>query len=576
MKRLVCLLAALLALSALAKGREVRIRILGTSDIHGNYFPYDFIERRDWGGGLSRVAAYVAEQRRSLGADAVVVLDNGDILQGQPAAYYCNFIDTTSVHACAAALNLIGYDAATVGNHDIETGHAVYDRWTRECRFPVLAANVEDRQTGAPYWQPYAVIERSGIRIAVLGMVTPSVPDWLPETLWSGLAFADMAETARKWMPVLREKERADVVVGLFHSGTGRADATGRLLENATLQTVREVPGFDLVICGHDHRAVRLMTASRAGDSVAVVNPGANGNLVAEADVTLRLDGSRVTGKSVEARLVDIADIAPDTAYCRALDADFRAVERFTAEIIGHNAAALDTRPAFFGPSAFVDFIHQMQLDISGADVSFAAPLSFDAAIPAGDIRVSDLFKLYKYENFLYVMQLTGQEIKDYLERSYDGWTVQMRRPGDHLLRFADDAEEKAEPWQRLATPSYNFDSAAGLLYTVNAEQPAGKKITVTSMADGSPFDPTKTYRVAVNSYRGNGGGELLTAGAGIPKDSLRQRVAWSTEKDLRYYLLQAIRQAGHIQPRPLNQWKFIPEELTQPAARRDAELLFR
>lgn len=575
-KLLLLCLMAILTLTATAHDRNIRLRIIGTSDIHGNYLPYDYIDRRPWQGGLSRVQTYVKAQREKLGRDRVVLLDNGDILQGQPTAYYYNFIDTASTHLCAAALNYIGYDAGTVGNHDIETGHAVYDRWVSECAFPMLGANVIVNKTGKPYWKPYTIIERDGVRIAVLGMITPGIPQWLPETLWSGLHFADLVETARYWMPELRYKEKADIVIGLFHSGVGRLNARGRLNENAALQVARSVPGFDLVICGHDHREACQRIQNVRGDSVLVLNPAANGMKVAEADVTLSVKRGKIVDKKVEGRLADIADLTPDADYISHFSRQAQAVEQFVSEVIGHNETTLSTRPAYFGPSAFIDFIHTLQLKISGADISFCAPLAFDAEIPAGDIRVSDMFNLYKYENLLYVMRLTGREIHRYLEYSYAGWTTQMHSADDHLLLFREGAEKLKDSWQRLKTPSYNFDSAAGLRYIVDVSQPAGSRVHIQSMADGRVFDEDSTYRVAVNSYRGGGGGDLLTKGAGIAKDSLKSRIVWSTEKDLRYYLMQEIRRLGDIAPKALDQWRFVPESWVEGAARRDAELLFR
>ena len=575
-RRWLFVLLAVVLVRTPAEGQgERHIRLIGTSDVHGNYFPYDFMGRKAGEGSLARVAAFVAGQRDSLGCDRVVTLDCGDILQGQPSAYYYNFIDTAATHVCAAALNLIGYDAGTVGNHDVETGHAVYDRRAGQCRFPLLGANVTDVRTGNPYWRPYALIERGGLRIAVLGLVTPSIPKWLPETLWKGLRFEDMTETARRWMPVLRDREKADIVVGLFHSGAGDPLAGGRLNEHASLQVAREVPGFDLIVCGHDHRETCRTVVNVAGDTVRVLNPGAGGMKVALADICVLPAQAGKCRKTVSGQLADIRPLTPDSAFCRQLDAAFRAVRSFTGERIGYNATPLSTRPAYFGPSAFVDFIHSLQLKISGADISFAAPLSFDAGIPAGDIRVSDMFNLYKYENLLYVMRMTGDEILRYLEFSYGRWTRRMSCAEDTMLNFRPDPASCDEPWQRLATPSYNFDSAAGLRYTVDLRKEEGKKITVLSLTDGRAFSPDSVYRVAVNSYRGNGGGDLLTRGAGIPKEELAGRILWSTEKDLRYYLMEEIRRQGRMAPRPRNEWKFIPGEWVEKTAVRDAKILF-
>lgn len=576
MKHLLFFLLTVLSLSAAARDGEVRVRVIGTSDIHGNYLPYDFISRQPWSGGLSRVQTYVREQTAQMGRDHLVLLENGDILQGQPTAYYYNFIDTVSPHLCADALNYIGYDAATMGNHDIETGHAVYDRWVAQCGFPMLGANAIVTETGEPYWKPYTVVERDGVRIGILGLITPGIPQWLPEKLWEGLRFDDMVETARRWMPVLRNKERVDIVIGLFHSGYGENTTTGRLNENASLQVAQQVPGFDLILCGHDHREACRRVVNEAGDSVLILNPAANGMNVAEADLTFTLKDGKVVAKRVDGRLVKVSDLTPDSDYMAHFDAAYKAVENFADEVIGTNQQTLSTRPAYFGSSAFVDFIHTLQLKISGADISFCAPLSFDAEIPAGEIRVSDMFNLYKYENQLYVMEMTGHEIKHYLEYSYAGWVSRMTSENDPMLLFREDAGQQQDPWQRLQTPSYNFDSAVGIIYTVDLTQAAGHKVTIISMADGSVYDYHKKYRVAVNSYRGGGGGDLLTKGAGIPADSLPSRIVWSTDKDLRYYLMQEIRQQGTIAPKALNQWKFIPEEWAEKAAARDSELLFR
>lgn len=171
----------------------------------------------------------------------------------------------------------------------------------------------------------------------------------------------------------------------------------------------------------------------------------------------------------------------------------------------------------------------------------------------------------------LYTMWLSGKEVKNFLEMSYDLWINQMKSADDHLLLL----NETDNGFGRFRNPSFNFDSAAGIVYTVDVTKPCGERITIERMADGKPFDLAKQYKVAVNSYRGNGGGDLLTKGAGIPKSELSQRIIFSTDKDLRYYLMKRIEEVKVLNPKPLNQWKFIPEEWTVPAAQRDYKLLF-
>lgn len=549
--------------------KEVTLKLIETSDVHGCYYPYDFIRRHSVQGSLARVSALVGEMRKTYG-DRLILMDNGDILQGQPVAYYYNYIDTTSVHVVADMLNYMHYDVATMGNHDIEAGHAVYDRWVSQCKFPVLGANIMDVKTGTTYLPPYKVIEREGVKVVVLGMITPAIPSWLPEQLWSGLRFEDMETSARKWVKWIQEKEKPDVLIGLFHAGP-EGNKLDNVVENGSGDVARRVPGFDVVFMGHDHVRTCQKIINEAGDSVLLVDPANMAKVVADVTVKVVKKDGKVIRKSVEGKLASVDRYTPDEAFLKTFEKQYKATTDFVSRKIGRINKTITTKDAYFGPSAFIDLIHQLQLDITGADVSFCAPLSFAAEIKEGDIYVSDMFNLYKYENMLYTMTLTGKEIKDFLEMSYAIWTNQMKSPDDHLMLL----NEKDKGFGRFKNPSFNFDSAAGILYTVDVTKPQGEKINIRSMADGTPFRMDKMYKVAVNSYRGNGGGDLLTKGAGIPKQDLAKRIVFATEKDLRYYLMKRIEEVKILDPRPLNQWKFIPEKWVEPAAKRDYRLLF-
>jgi len=560
----------------LIQARTVEIKLIETTDVHGNYYPEDFINRTPAKGSLARVYSYVDSLRNAIGEEHVVLLDNGDILQGQPTAYYYNFIDTAAPHITAEMMNFMKYDAVTIGNHDVETGHDVYDRWIAQLKPPTLGANVISTESGEPYLKPYTIMEREGVRIAVLGLLTPAIPGWLPENLWSGLRFDDMQTTAGKWMRHIKEKENPDLMVGVFHSGRDSTKTTGNTVENASMLVAKHVPGFDIVMMGHDHSPFNETVINDAGEKVVVVNPANNARRVATVTATFDIDDNgKVRLIDLTPELTDVDGYSPDSAFMSRFAPQRDAVEKFVSQRIGHADTAMSTRDAYFGPSPFIDFIHQLQLAISGADISFAAPLSFDATIDRGDIHVSDMFNLYKYENMLYTMSLTGREIKDYLEMAYNLWTNTMQSPDDHLLRLRDDANSDDMTHTGFRYPSYNFDSAAGINYTVDVTKPRGKKITILSMADGTPFDPAATYRVAINSYRGNGGGNLLTQGAGIDKDELADRILDSTDKDLRYYLMQYIISHPDIKVTPLRNWQFIPDEIAIPAGKRDRDLLF-
>lgn len=557
-----------------AQEKVVKLKIVETSDVHGNFYPYDFVRRQSSAGSLARVYTWVQQERRRFG-DNLILLDNGDILQGQPSAYYYNYIDTVSPHLTAEMLNFMAYDVGNMGNHDIETGRAVFDRWTGDCRFPVLGANILDTATGKTHLKPYVVLEREGVKIAVLGMITPAIPMWLSENLWPGLRFEDMETAARKWIPFIREQEKPDVIIGLFHAGKNAVWMGGKYRDNASVEVASRVPGFDVVLAGHDHARACFKVANEAGDSVLVVNPANNAVTVGDVEITLTLRGGKVTDKLVEGRLTDVGALEPSPEFMQHFAGQYDAIQAFVSKKIGRFTQPISTRPAYFGPSAFVDLIHRLQLEIGKAEISLAAPLSFDARIEAGDIYVSDMFNLYKYENMLYTMSLSGKEIRGALEMSYALWTNQMHSPGDPLLLLRESSVSGAEERTFFQHPSYNFDSAAGIIYTVDVTRPAGQKVTILSMADGTPFDENRMYKVAVNSYRGNGGGELLTKGAGISQEELKSRILFSTDKDLRYYLMQYIEQRQIVTPRSLDQWKFIPANWVKPAAERDYKKLF-
>ncbi len=552
-----------------ADKKEVILNIIETSDVHGSYFPYDFITRKPQNGSLARLSSLVNE-RRSQYKDAFMLVDNGDILQGQPIAYYYNYIDTKTEHVCASMLNYLRYDLGNMGNHDVEPGHAVYDRWVSQCKFPVLGANIIDTKTNKPYLPPYKVLEREGVKVAVLGMITPAIPSWLPEQLWSGLRFDDMETTARHWVKIIKEKEKPDIIIGLFHAGP-EGNQLGDAIENGSEIVARKVPGFDVVFMGHDHQRHCRKVVNAAGDSVLITGPSNAARCVSDVMIKVVKKNGKLVKKEVSGQITELDAYPIDQAFMKTFDHQYRATLDFVSRKIGRMSSTISSKDAFFGPSAFIDLLHQLQMDLTGAEISFCAPLSPTAEIKEGDIYVSDMFNLYRYENMLYTMKLSGKEIKGFLEMSYALWTNQMKSASDHLL-LLDDSKSG---FGRFKNPTFNFDSAAGIIYTVDVTKPEGSRVDIKSMADGTPFQMDKVYKVAINSYRGNGGGDLLTKGAGIPKRELKSRIVTSTEKDLRYYLMKRIEEKKQLDPKPLNQWKFIPEEWTVPAAKRDYETVF-
>lgn len=573
MRKHFILLFTALCLFQFTMAQSVKIKVIQTSDVHGSFFPYDFINRKAKSGSLARVSTYVKKVRATYGPN-VILLDNGDILQGQPTCYYCNFVKPSMPNLAASVINYLHYDAQTVGNHDIETGHDVYDKWISEVKCPVLGANIIDTRTGKPYVHPYTILYRDGVKIAVLGMLTPAIPNWLKESLWAGLRFDNIVTSAKSWVEYIQKNEQPDILIGLFHSGREGGIHTPEYDEDASLTVARQVPGFDLILFGHDHTRFSGNVVNNAGQSVLCLDPSCDALMVSDATIHLTKKNGKIVEKKVTGDVVSITGEAVDSSFIRHFQADIDSVKAFTDRRIGRFENTIYTRDCYFGSAAFTDFIHDLQLNITKADISFNAPLSFDISIKQGDIHVSDLFNLYKYENQIYVLRMTGAEVRRHLEMSYDLWCNTMTSPDDHIMLLSEWAKDDRQRFG-FKNLAFNFDSAAGIIYEVDVTQPDGHKVRILSMADGTPFDENRWYRVAMNSYRGNGGGELLTKGAGIPREQLKSRIIFESEKDQRYYLMKAIEKAGTMNPKPHNNWRFVPVEWAQPAIERDKKLIF-
>lgn len=586
MKKLQKSLILILIFTFSVFAQTVNVKIIETSDVHGAIFPYDFTENKPTNASLARVTTYVNEQRADTN-QVVFLVDNGDILQGTPAVYYYNFEKTDTLHLYADVMNYMKYDVGTVGNHDIETGHEVYDRFDKEINFPWLAANAINTKTNEPYFKPYTVLERKGIKIAVLGLITPAIPKWLPEKIYSGIRFDDMIEAARKWVKIIEEKEHPDLLIGLLHAGVdytyGGENENTYKNENASKLVAEKVPGFDIVFVGHDHAGWNFSTKNSEGQNVLVLGTTAGARNVAVADVKLDYSGTNhsFVKESVSGALIDMKDFTPDPDFMKRYQRNFEEVKNYVSRPIGEFTETISSRDAMFGPSKFVDLIQTIQLNLTGADVSFTAPLSFDAKIDKGTVYVKDMFDLYRYENLLYTMELTGQEIKDYLEYSYGNWFNQMKSEDDHLLKFKLDENGKLKFSERSKSPEleeryYNFESAAGIDYVVDVTKPVGSRVIIKSFSNGKSFELNKMYKVAVNSYRGNGGGGHLTRGAKIPQEELSKRVINSTEKDLRYYLMKWIEKEKIVTPKLLGNWEVVPENYWQAGKEKDFLILFK
>jgi 2',3'-cyclic-nucleotide 2'-phosphodiesterase / 3'-nucleotidase len=563
------------------RANDVKVKIISVTDLHATILLWDYTNDRPANGSLTHVKTYV-DQERARDDQHVILLDNGDLLQGQPAGYYYNFVVPEKPHLIVRAMNMLGFDAASVGNHDIETGPEVYSRVNNEFNFPWLSANIVNAETDEPWFKPYTIIERDGIRIAIIALVTPSVPNWLPRKLWDGMEFQSMYSAAAYWMDYIQSTESPDAVVGLFHSGSGPDigyDGDNTYLENASLYVARYVPGFDVVFTGHDHQERNQKITNIYGEEVLMVAGAPYGRSVGVVDLIFKRNGEANNMKSKESYVVNTSDLDPCEAMTSYFHEEMNEVREFVNQPLGYLEKELNARKSYWGNADFVDLIHHIQREITRADVSFAAPLSFDAIINDGVLSMKDMFRLYQYENYLYVMELTGHEIKEAMEHSYGMWFNTMENSLDNLLLFRKDSNgdilisdnERA----RLQYPFFNFESASGIHYTVDVRKNPGERVKIGKMGDGSVFDPGKTYRVAINSYRGSGGGGHLTVGAGIRHEDLESRIVFVSDRDLRSYIADYIRTQGRLKPVAGSNWKVIPEEWVKQAIPKDYRMLF-
>ena len=575
------LFLAACALLALSCGRgpkdgEYTLTVLSTNDVHGTWFDSTYVDSRTRP-SLLAVNHYVDSVRTADGAENVLLIDAGDCLQGDNAPYYFNYIDTITPHLYPRLAAYMKYDAVAVGNHDIETGHPVYDRVAADLKkngIDFLAANAVRNDNGKPYFKPYKVVKRGGLKVAILGYTNANMKAWLQEEIWSGMHFEPIVKVIQADVDKIRAKERPDVMVVVMHSGTG--DGDGSMLESEGLDAFRLVKGVDWVLASHDHRPY-----VEATDSCGFLNSGSHARNVAEGKMHLTVKGRKIVSKTYEAGLIPVKAEMADPVMREKFQPDYDAVKAFTLKEVGILNADLWTRDAYRGMSDYMNLIHTLSLGCKPAEISFGAPLTYNGRVASGILKYNDLFTIYPYENQLFVVKMTGYEIKRYLEASYDKWINTVGKADDTLLKIKneDDPRTQSQRWS-FVNRSYNFDSAAGINYTVDVTKPAGERVAISGMADGSAFDPQREYNVAMTSYRASGGGGLMKE-VGIDTDRIDERVV-ARYPEIRNILYDYLMENGSIDPEVIGlptvigQWKFVPEKLVEPAMERDMNRLFK
>ena len=467
------------------------IVILGTSDVHGNIDNYDYFSDSAPGPtsssrrGLTKVLSYV---KGVLATNPnTILIDDGDTIQGTPLAYYFDVLDTSKTNPLAASMNYMGYVAATVGNHEFNYGPTVFNKYQSEVTFPLLSANV----TGCRDYTfvPYTIKDVNGVQVGILGLTPPAIVHWeRPENIVD-CVFGDAVAAAQTYVPEMRAAG-ADIIVVAAHSGLDETYGYGRD-ENFVKFLANEVTGIDVILAGHSHSVV----ASQVINGVLVTEPGYWARNISDIRVTVSGSGSDWTVTAKASTAPAVAGYAEDPGLL-AITAPYHATTvAYINTPIGTTTAAFPGGwSARIQDSPLPDLINQVQMDAAAAagypvDASLAA-LFNDSGLPAGQIKLKDAYGIYIYDNTLYVVEATGQMVKDELE-----WTAGY---------FNQYNFEPGGPTTNSGMPAYNYDMWSGIEYKLDITKPVGQRVMDLKL-NGQPLAMDQLVRVALNNYRATG-----------------------------------------------------------------------
>ncbi|ADU47828.1 2',3'-cyclic-nucleotide 2'-phosphodiesterase [Intrasporangium calvum DSM 43043] len=520
-----------------SNGKPFRLTVLGTTDLHGNVFNWDYFKDASYSDsrgnhvGLAKAATLIQAVRVERGADTCITLDAGDTIQGTPLAYYYAKIDPItrgSKHPMAEAMNLVGYDAAALGNHEYNYGLDTLHTFESQLNFPLLSANSVDWDSGQPVFRPYVIktIQVPGskpIRVGILGLVTPGVAIWDKANVEGRVRFPGIVEQAKVFVPRLKAAG-ADIVIVSAHSGADTSSSYGDALpfpENASTLLAEQVPDIDAILVGHAHREIpqRLVTNAQTGRDVLLSEPLYWGMRVTVMDLDLVKVRGQWRVASSSATTLNSNTAPEDAEIAALLRSSHETVRAYVNSVIGTCTEAMSAATSRYEDTAAMDFINLVQAETVKASLagtagdglpvlSIAAPFNKNAAIPAGDVTVRDVAGLYIYDNTLLGIVLTGAEVKDYLEQSAV-YFKPVPGPGTYPADAVTNAVTTNAP---NGTPDYNYDIMGGLdaalTYDIDLTQAVGSRISGLSYA-GAPIDVDGEFVVAINNYRQSGGGSF-------------------------------------------------------------------
>lgn len=551
-KRLSIIICLSLLFSALAisvhtsagnqDAQRAHVVILSTTDMHGRIFPIDYYSNKYDNVGIAKVATLIKDARKN--DPNLLLVDSGDTIQGTPLEYFHNKRNNTPPDPMMLAMSALHYDSMTVGNHEYNFGLKVLEKARSEAKFPWLSANTYNTQVkGDPstYYQPYIIKEVNGVRVAVLGLTTPGIPNWENVPNYAGLEFKETVSEAKKWVGVLRDVGKVDVVVITMHMGieedlnTGTRSPSQVPNENAAVAIARQVPGVDVILMGHTHRDVPSLIIN----GVLLSQASRWASHLARADLYLEKgtadDRWHVIGKA--ARTIPVTEkTAIDPEIAQIGQPYDKETQDWLSKIIGDSSAEMTGPDCRFRDTGIIDLIQRVQLEAGKADVSMAACFNPQARIPRGQVTVRDIAGLYEYENTLVTLELTGQQLKDALELSAKYF--REYQTGKSLAELVD---------QRI--PGYNFDMAEGVTYELDVTKPFGQRIQNLKFK-GQTLSPTQKLRVVTNNYRVNGGG-----GYTMYKNA---PVVYRSSEEVRELIIDWVERNKKIPTEVNNNWRIV------------------
>ncbi|MEO7457415.1 MAG: 5'-nucleotidase C-terminal domain-containing protein [Gemmatimonadaceae bacterium] len=509
---------------AAAGGDTFDLVIAGTTDQHGRVRGFNYeTNRPDSARGLSRAATIIDSVRRDA-PGRVVLLDAGDLLQGNSLTFVAARVAPAAArHPVMAAMNVMKYDASAVGNHEFNYGVPFLEATIKQANFAFLAANAY-RPNGAHAFPSWTLVNRGSVRVGVVGATTPGSMVWDRDNLKDRLVIRDIVPELVTAVRDVRSAG-ADVVVVTMHSGlTGESSydtvSTGLPSENVAARVAREVSGVDVILFGHSHQEV----ADTMINGVLLMQPKNWATSVAVAHVALSRAGGRWSVMAKSSKVIQAVRHAEDAAVLAATDSAHRATVAWVNQPIGRTPVAWRADSARVVDTPLIDFILDVERAAAGTDLASTAAFSLDATLDSGTVTAARMQALYPYDNTLRGIRITGQQLRDYLEQS--------------ARYYVTSANGRATV--NPAVPGFNFDIVSGADYTLDVSRPAGQRVTRLEVR-GKPVQPADTFTMALNNYRqSGGGGYAMLASAPLVYDK---------QQEIRQLLVDEVRRKGTLLP---------------------------